>query len=315
MSRSVASSTSSWKLARRSLQISTVVSLICVAGCSCPTGKAKQKPDASSATTGKAAGSKPTSRGKEAPPRETARAPKAAAKTTTPSGKTLTPREKKFAAAEERIKPEHATGPIISGMIWNGETLDPVKGARVKEYGVEGSDSQVTSMSGAFKLKLKNVATPAVWVQMAGFVNTIQIASKESRAVFQGKYVIEVFDNASEEKAKSDFLGGSPPDLRDGKVVLNFQPQGVPAGVSAKLGSKKGTAWISDAQDRLKRGNKLPMNPGIGEILYTGMEPGWHPVKVMTPAGISCAGPTKVPVIKGTYTRVYFLCKKTGGAK
>ena len=204
---------------------------------------------------------------------------------------------------------KYLTGPILVGMIWNGDGLKPLSGAQVSEYGVDSPDSATTDSKGNYKLKIKNEDAPAILVKKPGFIDTIQICSRASRPVFEGQVIIEIFARELEKLAAKEFPGG-PPSPEQGRVLLNFQPQGVPGGVSAKLESSGAKAWIHDQKDRIQSGNKISDTPKYGEIIFTDVQQGWTAVEVSTPEGTSCVGPKKVPVVSGTYTRVYYLCKK-----
>ena len=201
------------------------------------------------------------------------------------------------------------SGPVLRGTIRHGEGLLPMDGATVSEVGSTGSVK--TGPDGVFKLNLKNEETPAILVHRDGFVDAIQVVSAKSRLYFDGEFKIEVFSRADEDAAETeDFGTGWNP--KAGRVVFNFQPLGYPGGVKAVLDAPGAEAWVYDNQDKASRGDTIPADPGPGEIVFRNVEPGTWPVSVTVPAGQTCSGPSQVPVVADTNTRVYFFCVKDG---
>ena len=203
----------------------------------------------------------------------------------------------------------YKTGPVLRGTIRFGEGLLPMPGARVRE--LSGSETLTTGEDGVFTLQLTDEANPAVLVQKEGHVDALQIASAQSRLYFDGEFKIEVFSRADEEQAeREDF--GEEWDRSTGRLLLNFQPLGYPAGVRAVLKAPTAEAWVYDANDRATRGSTIGAEPGPGEIVFRKVPPGTWPVEVTAPPGMTCSGPDRLPARADTNTRAYFFCVRDG---
>ncbi|MEE2827914.1 MAG: hypothetical protein VX498_01895 [Myxococcota bacterium] len=201
---------------------------------------------------------------------------------------------------------DYARGPVIRGTVRHGEGLAELSGFTVQEFGVEGAEAVISGEKGGFKFTLKNEAMPAVLVQREGWIDTIQICSEASREYFEGEYKIEVFEESDTQIELEET--GTPFDPSKGRVVLNFQPLGAPAGVLAELQAPDGKPWTYDAKDQQNPGNRIGTPPGIGEVVYSNVSPGTWPVRVEAPPPLECVGPERVPVVAATYTRAYYFC-------
>jgi hypothetical protein len=205
---------------------------------------------------------------------------------------------------------EFVSGPKIKGTAVYGEGLAPLPGATVVEWDVPGAKPVVTGDDGVFVIELTHVERPALKVTKPGYLDTIQIATAESRLYFDGEFKIELFELADEQAVhEEDF--GVPWDAGTARVVLNFQPLGSPYGVTGTIAA--GRPWTYDDDDRPHPGTTIPDYPGIGEIVWTEVPPGTYDVTVTPRDGIRCPGPSPVPALPQTSTRAYFFCRALDG--
>lgn len=203
---------------------------------------------------------------------------------------------------------DYLLGPVLKGRAVAGNGLTALAGVAVTELGVEEPQTVTSDADGWWKLTLRNEEVVTVLVTHPGFMDTIQIATAASRPYFEGEYWIELFPALDPRDA------GAPPEWNQepahGGVILNFQPYGSAAGVTARLDAPApATAWVFDAADRMTAGNSFGVDPFAGEVEYRNVAPGSYPVTIEPPAGIACPGPATVPVIAGTSTRAYYFCQ------
>jgi len=197
----------------------------------------------------------------------------------------------------------YTLGPVLRGKAVRGVGLKGLPGAAVKEVGA--SAAIVSGDGGRFSLTLEDQQRVAVMVTAPGFVPTIQIATELSRPYFEGSFKIEMFEREDERSVEMEEFG-SVQDPSLGRLVLNFQPYGSAGGVKAVAG---GDAWVYDGSDRPVRGDRLPADPGPGEIVFRNLPPGTLPVTLQAPSGLVCRGPSVVPIVAGVYTRSYYFCQ------
>lgn len=197
----------------------------------------------------------------------------------------------------------YTLGPVLRGKAVRGVGLKGLPGATVKEVGA--STALVSGDGGRFSVDLADQQTVAVLVTAPGFVPTIQIATEQSRPYFEGSFKIEMFEEEDERSVEMEEFG-SAQDPALGRLVLNFQPYGSAGGVRAAAGEE---SWVYDSEDLPVRGALLPTPPGPGEIVFRNLPLGALPVRLETPEGVVCRGPSSVPIQAGVYTRSYYFCQ------
>jgi hypothetical protein len=172
---------------------------------------------------------------------------------------------------------------------------------------VDDPHTTTSDSDGWWKLNLRNERVVTVLVTHPGFIDTIQIATDQSRLYFRGEYWIELFPPGGENFADET----RPDEEPSGDVVLNFQPYGSARGVRAAVAIPGGEPWIFDAEDEPVRSDTFGPDPFVGEVAYEAVEPGRFGVTVTSPPGLECAGPSEIPVRKDTSTRSYYFCEAT----
>lgn len=204
-------------------------------------------------------------------------------------------------------------GPALRGTLRDGETGEPIGDCTVSEHGADGASVR-TGADGVFLLSLKDERRPAVLAVCDGYVPTLQVADDQSRLYFDGEFKIEMFERAEEEAASmADF--GRPWDPSKAVVWLNFQPQGLPVGVSGVLDAKGSPSWVYGIGDKPAKGTTFGSEPGVGEIVYPGVTPAAsYGVTVTAEAPLECFGPDAIPALADTATRAYYFCTRPGEA-
>jgi len=200
----------------------------------------------------------------------------------------------------------YVTGSVVRGTVVDGDTGEGLEGFSVIEYGAGSEIEETTDRNGVFEIRIRDEGRPAIRVTRDGWVETIQVCSSDSRLSFRGEYRIEVYSTEAAAAAQREDTG-SAPDPDKGRVLLSFQPQGVPAGVEAEL-DVRARSWVFDDEDKARRGKRVLDPPGPGEVMFTSVNPGDTVVTLTTPPELVCVGPSQVPVVAGAWTRAYYRC-------